>query len=144
MAWCEDVSGHPRNGPCLFSDILDLVPDAQQFLNNVENASYSMKKEAVTASSLGQWGRCCTHNKLCTMAKNAQFVVSGLPCPDMSTCGKRQKRAGPTAAVYMAHGKYATTHRVPLLLVECTKEPWLSISNFMSSTRAFLFWRVFI
>ena len=38
----------------------------------------------------------------------AAFCVSGLPCPDMSTAGKRRKRAGPTNAVNLAHGKYIT------------------------------------
>ncbi|CAE7223901.1 unnamed protein product, partial [Symbiodinium sp. KB8] len=40
----------------------------------------------------------------------------------MSAAGKRLKRAGETNAVYIAHGRFVTAKRTPLLLVECTKD----------------------
>ena len=38
----------------------------------------------------------------------------------MSRAGLRRKRAGVTSDVYIAHGRYCTERRIPLLLIECT------------------------
>ena len=60
---------------------------------------------------------------VCSVLKgNIGLDVSGLPCPDMSTAGNRLYRAGPTSSVYMCHGKWSTVQRIPLLLIECTKD----------------------
>lgn len=61
-------------------------------------------------------------NEICKVSTGSEFSVAGLPCPDMSAAGKRLKRAGPTAKVYMAAGRYHTVNETPLLLVECTPE----------------------
>lgn len=121
LQWCEDVAGHNSRFPCLFGDALDLIPYKTYDIS----WSYSQKLSAVNHSHIATTGQCLRHSQGCSVVKPmATFGVSGLPCPDMSTAGKRRKRAGPTATVYMAHGRYATIHKIPLLLVECTKELW--------------------
>ena len=101
----------------MFSDILELtrpqIPDGEP---------YSTKLEVGKNAALTRRCPCCKHGGLCSTEKLAVFDVSGLPCPDMSTAGKRLRRAGSTAGVYIAHGKYVTDQAVPLLLVECTKD----------------------
>ena len=83
---------------------------------------YSKKLEAVKESGIATQAHCIRHGQVCSVNKMAVFDVSGLPCPDMSVCGLRKKRAGPTAGVYLAHGKYVSRNRIPLLLIECTEE----------------------
>ncbi len=66
---------------------------------------------------------CLAHGAICPVDKVcASLDVSGLPCPDMSTAGLQQKRAGVTSNVYIAHGAYCTKNRTPLLLIECTPD----------------------
>ena len=86
---------------------------------------YSRKLELVNAAQCANFGHCTRHQRACCTTQLAQFDVSGLPCPDMSKAGKRQRRAGPTSDVYLAHGRFTTIRRTPLLLIECTEVPWL-------------------
>ena len=118
MSWCEAVAEHDPDQCCLFGDILELLPHGT--VNGEER--YSAKLKAVQDSQLRTVQECDQHGEACRIANQAQFCVSGLPCPDFSHAGKRQKRAGKTSPVYMATGKYHTTHRTPLLLVECTED----------------------
>ena len=104
----------------MFGDISDLVYPKVPRLE-----SYSRKLEATQNSHVVSAMYCVKHFKMCPTAKAPVFDVSGLPCPDMSTAGKRLRRAGATSEVYIAHGKYVTQNATPLLLVECTKESWL-------------------
>lgn len=123
--WCELVSGHSARSPCLFGDITEMLP----YGTLVGCETYSSKLQQVFQSKLTNRLHCYQHSHsdspstTCSPFKKSQFDCSGLPCPDMSRANhKRQKRAGPTNSVYMVHGKWATEHRVPLLLVECTPE----------------------
>ena len=118
LIWCQKVAGHMPQA-CLFSNILDLTPD----VNYKSHNCYSKRLEACNAAELAESSMCGIHNRLCPTTKPlAAFDVSGLPCPDMSTAGKRMRRAGDTASVYMAHGKHVCKNRTPLLLIECTKD----------------------
>ena len=92
--------------------------------------TYTEKLYAIQASELASRQHCLQHSvasgMACSPHKLVQFDVSGLPCPDMSTANQNRKmRAGPTNSVYLTHGKWATQNRVPLLLVECTPDPFL-------------------
>lgn len=121
LQWCEEVAGHNPTFPCLFENALDLIP----YNTYRDHWAYSQKSEAVKKCSIAKTGHCLRHGQACSVWKPmALFDVSGLPCPDMSTAGLRRKRAGETSAVYMAHGRYSTVHKVPLLLVECTKDSY--------------------
>ena len=118
MLWCSDVAHHPAQGSCLFSNALDLIPHR---LFDV-NWTYSSRLRAVHGVRPGQFAHCLVHGHSCSVAKNAAIDVSGLPCPDMSTCGLMKKRAGFTSNVYLAHGVHTTANRTPVLLIECTPE----------------------
>ena len=72
--------------------------------------------------------KCKSHKSLlgCPLP-DAHFGCSGLPCTDMSAAGLRQKKEGPTNAVYMSHGRFVEARRVPLFVLECTPVLWLAI-----------------
>ena len=114
--WCEEVAGGQGAG-CRFGDIMDLLSPKID-----DTATYSQKLEAGKKAALAGRAYCQTHRRWCATAKSASFDVSGLPCPDMSTAGKRKRRAGVTSGVYVAHGEYVTRNAIPLLLIECTKD----------------------
>ena len=116
LRWCERVAGHAAEA-CIFGNILDLLPGDWSHMEH----AYSRKLELSAWAHLASTAGCETHGRNCSTMLSPDFDVSGLPCPDMSTAGKRQKRAGGTVPVYIAHGKYVTAQRTPLLLVECTK-----------------------
>ena len=118
LDWCQAVASHNVSGPCLFSDILDLLPHGTLS----PEWPYSKKLDAVNACGIANQAHCIRHGKVCSVNKMTVFDVSGLPCPDMSVAGLRRKRAGPTCGVYLAHGKYASRNRIPLLLIECTED----------------------
>ena len=61
----------------------------------------------------------------------ADFGCSGLPCTHMSRAGKRLKREGPRPAVYLTHGKYVETKKVPISIVECTPETRNDMANLL-------------
>lgn len=112
----------------MFKDILDLIPHQ----TSDPTWTYSQKLNAIFNGGLATAGVCENHRSwvdgeclpgVCSVQKhNIAFDVSGLPCPDMSCAGKKLYRAGPTSAVYITHGKWATVQRIPLLLIECTKD----------------------
>ena len=115
------MAGHDPTGTCLFEDILELLP--YKLID--DGATYSKNLSAVQCCCLSQV-QCCgvRVGELCSVATGSDFCVAGLPCPDMSVAGKQLKRAGPTAKVYMAAGRYNSVHETALLLVECTPDTW--------------------
>lgn len=106
----------------IFGDACEILPHGT--LSGL--TKYSAKYENVSqVDHIASFGSCATHGRTCPIEKRMSiFCVSGLPCPDMSTCGKRLKRAGVTSNVYLSHGKYHEKHRTPLLLIECTPDYW--------------------
>ena len=116
VRWCEKVSGHGVS-PLLFGDITQLLQGPWYD----KTMSYSQRLAAGQRATLVSSMMCEIQKRECPLPYPA-FDVSGLPCPDMSAAGKRLKRAGETNTVYIAHGRFTTSHRTPLLLVECTKD----------------------
>ena len=127
--WIEEVAGHDYKTSCMFGDILGLLPSGTL---THETMTYSQKFHAIRNCRLVPQQYCLQHSAAadgcpCNPHKAATFSVSGLPCPDMSAANhKRLKRAGPTNGVYITHVKWATTNRIPLLLIECTPDSKLS------------------
>ena len=119
LNWVEDVTGEDHGGCCIFGDITSLLPYGT--FTTGDNI-YSRRLLASRKASLAQNGQCYHHGAACDVQKRPIFTVSGLPCPDMSTAGKRRKRAGVTADVYLAHGRWASMLEVPLILFENTKD----------------------
>eukprot|EP00439_Symbiodinium_sp_Y106_P050581 s213_g6.t1 len=117
--WCHKVCGHPGD-PCLFGDITELL-ESPWFRDDM---TYSQKLSSGRDTRMVDTMPCMLHGERCGIQKKPVFDVSGLPCPDMSQCGKRLKRAGATNSVYIAHGRWVTDNKTPLLLVECTPEAW--------------------
>ncbi|CAE7226224.1 desi2 [Symbiodinium sp. CCMP2592] len=114
--WSAKVCGR-QSDPCLFGDATHVLKGDWQ------NAPfYSGKLQAGWQAELATNSKCLRHGCDCGIMKRPVFDVSGLPCPDMSACGKRLKRAGPTNSVYIAHGRWVTANETPLILVECTKD----------------------
>ena len=116
--WCCEASGtlHPR--PHMFMDILELNKPG----TFSHQETYEAKRRKIIGSAIMDAAPCAWHRGRtagCTVP-SADFGVSGLPCTDMSICGNRLKRHGPTNSVYMSHGKYTEKHKVPLFIVECT------------------------
>ena len=119
MKWCSIVTDWDPEGHCMFGNILDLLPYGTLF----GQTSYSEKFSAVAQCvELAPTAACSVHQTACPASKRVIFDVSGLPCPDFSTAGKRLKKDGPTAPVYMVHGKWCCENKVPLLLIECTED----------------------
>ena len=64
---------------------------------------------------------CFACNKYCPLfgeSVDAQLEVAGLPCADQSKQGSQQFEHGPTAIVYLAHGKRMVEKRTPLVVIE--------------------------
>ncbi|CAE7853058.1 unnamed protein product [Symbiodinium necroappetens] len=116
MRWCQKVAGHGAE-PFIFGDITRLLGDSWY----TASMTYSQRLQAGLQTPLVSSMHCQLHRTSCPLPCPI-FDVSGLPCPDMSAAGKRLKRAGETNAVYIAHGRFVTAKRTPLLLVECTKD----------------------
>ena len=117
MRWCQKVAGHGAE-PFIFGDIRGLLRGPWYSAD----MSYSQRLHAGMKAQLVSGMQCRLHRAECPLPCPI-FDVSGLPCPDMSAAGKRLKRAGDTNTVYIAHGRFVTTQRTPLILVECTKDP---------------------
>lgn len=124
LQWSSIVTGEDHDC-CIFGDITQLLPYGT--LN--QQRGYSARLEASKQVQCAGLGHCWMHNCACPTGKLPLFSVGGLPCPDMSTCGKRMKRAGPTADVYISHGRWITENDVPLVLIECTPEHWCRLVN---------------
>ena len=116
---------------CIFGDACDILPYGTL---DGSITQYSVKSERVSmADHIASSGRCYTHQGTCGIQKPMSiFCVSGLPCPDMSTAGKRLKRAGTTSNVYLSHGKYHQRQKTPLLLIECTPDHWHNLVETLS------------
>ena len=119
---------HPM--PHFFGDILELNGNCTFNLHD----SYKTKKRKICRSILVDDQLCNTHShgedpsSFCRVPY-ADYGCSGLPCTDMSRAGHQMKRHGPTNSIYMTHGKYTETKRVPLFTIECTPETQLEISD---------------
>ena len=119
LKWCSEVHG-PAEVPHLFTDIESLNPSPTYAVGD----SYRRKKHCIFSTPLQQALPCCTCFESLCAVPDCDFGVSGLPCQDMSACGKRLKREGRTSGVYLTHGKFNKIRRTPLLLVECTPDSW--------------------
>ena len=130
-----DTIGKTHPMPHFFHDIETLN------LHGTFSASdtYTAKRRRIQRSVLVDTQVCNTHcwgeDSVCTVP-SADFGCSGLPCTDMSRAGRQLKRHGLTNSVYMTHGKFVETKRVPLFIIECTPESWL-----YSWFKCFLIWK---
>lgn len=117
------MAGHSAQAPCLFGDIVGMIPMGAFD----ESGNYKAKLRGIWKCDLNSQQHCYQHSKPCNPhVKRPVFDISGLPCPDYSRANsKRQKKEGPTNSVYIIHGRWATDNKVPLLLVECTEDPYL-------------------
>ena len=88
----------------------------------LEQMTYSQSKQQIQASRLRTSAHCVVHSCLRSLPAEIDVAVSGLPCTDMSRAGKRLKRHGPTAPVYMTHAKYCNESGVKLVILECTPD----------------------
>ncbi|CAE7561236.1 unnamed protein product, partial [Symbiodinium sp. KB8] len=91
---------------------------------NKDQGSFDEKKALLYNCAMSSSCFCRTHGSptgtttlSCSVPKS-DFDVSGLPCPDFSTAGKRRRMEGPTNSVFLAHGRLHGTQRTPLLLIE--------------------------
>lgn len=123
LDWVEDVAGHNPKGTCLFGDITDLVPNGTYR----DHATYSEKLWGLHGCTLASRCHCLRHGRVCESNPKADFDCSGLPCTDASTAGLKRKRAGSTNSVCLTHGRYVTQNKTPLILLECTPAPGISI-----------------
>ncbi|CAE7282950.1 desi2 [Symbiodinium necroappetens] len=116
MLWCSKVLGRMED-PCMFGNVLDIYPEfrdegsvaeKQQLLFNCRRTpSCFCKIHGVGASA-----------PTACRIPSSHFDVSGLPCPDFSTAGKRRRAEGPTNSVFLAHGRMHGELQTPLLLIE--------------------------
>ena len=126
--WCNEVMQTQHEMPCLFYDILSL-----NSTGTVDPAdSYDRKRRRIQRGLLAPTQLCAAHSWAeggsdCCQVPRADFGCSGLPCTDMSRAGLKQKRDGPTNAVYVTHGKFVCDTGVPLLVLECTPATWCII-----------------
>jgi hypothetical protein len=88
----------------------------------ITSDSYAYKKQRILGSWLQQSAHCVWKNDICPIPWSPDYGVSGLPCEDMSICGARRKREGPTNAVWITHGKFCQNREVKMMTIECTPE----------------------
>ena len=110
--------------PCVFGDVMACLPRGSYR----ESDSFMQKLESIDRAPMFSAQFCYTHNKSCELfgckpgsGPSSQLEVAGLPCWDMSAAGKRQREAGRTAPVFLAHAKQHIEKQTPLIIIENTK-----------------------
>ncbi|CAE7209912.1 unnamed protein product [Symbiodinium necroappetens] len=118
--WCNSVLEADRPKPHLFKDIMSLN-GPQEVLLAGSSASYVQKERRILGSCFVERQHCewCGGH---VSVPYADFGCSGLPCTDMSRAGLQAKRDGSTNTVYMTHGKFVESKKIPLFVIECTPE----------------------
>ena len=119
--WCMETCGADHEMPHFFGDI-ELLNAPGSFCHT---DGYTRKRRRIQKSLLVEQQLCNTHSyaecQLCNLP-SPDFGCSGLPCTDMSRAGQQLKRHGRTNSVYITHGKFVESKRVPLFVIECTPE----------------------
>lgn len=100
-AWCGEALGQYYELPCIFGDVRGVL----QRGTFEPGATFESKFRAANRARLAETQFCYTHNDWCRVngqecTSDADF--SGLPCPDYSKAGNRQREEGPTNEVPLA------------------------------------------
>ena len=117
VLWCQQIDKR-HQGPCVHGDITQIMPpNSFRPHDNFEN-----KMKSINRAKLKKRQFCFTHNRKCPIfgegARESDFDLSGLPCPDHSRAGHGLGREGPTAPVFGAHAKYHVACQTPMLIIE--------------------------
>ncbi|CAE7365205.1 desi2 [Symbiodinium microadriaticum] len=116
MLWCSKVLGRMED-PCMFGNVLDIYPEFR------DEGSFAEKQQLLFNCRRTPSCFCKIHGvgasaPTACRIPSSHFDVSGLPCPDFSTAGKRRRAEGPTNSVFLAHGRMHGELQTPLLLIE--------------------------
>ena len=110
--------------PCLFSDIMDLVPTARQVESH---ATFLETKQRIFSSTLRREQWCNSHHRVCRV-QGADLDCSGLPCVDNSRIKKgRLLLDGETGPLFVVWALRLKRLNVKLAILENTLAPLLDL-----------------
>ncbi len=126
-AWCKLVSGW-RPAPCVHGDLTEILPSGSF---NKEDSFYRRLLD-IDRARICKRQFCYTHSGQCNIlgGMQADFDLSGLPCPDMSKAGHGLREEGLTSTVFACHAKLHIARQTPLLLIENVQDRailWFSL-----------------
>ncbi|CAE7266532.1 unnamed protein product [Symbiodinium sp. KB8] len=118
-SWGNQATGQQLPMPCVFGDMMRLVPDGT--LTGYE--SFEDARAAIYSADTVQWQECRVHGTSCLLP-HVDFDMSGLPCVDnsqMKQCnGPRQFEEGPTGPLFCVWALRLRRYHVPLAVLENT------------------------
>ena len=123
--WCCRVLNTQTKLPCIFGDVEGCIPPGTY--NATDPFKLKFHKIANSDFVSHQW--CYAHHQMCPLFKTQlDFETAGLPCTDSSRAGNRQFENGPTAGVFVCHGKRHIELATPLILLENVQE-WMGLKT---------------
>ena len=119
--WCCQVTGCQHALPCIFRDIMELVPLNARGVDG----SFLEKKHAIYSRPMVQKQPCFAHkDRTKCVVPHTDYDFSGLPCTDNSTAKHhRQYYEGPSGPIFATWALRLKRHDVKLAVLENTPEP---------------------
>ena len=117
IEWCQQLEGSGFSPPCVFGDVLKSLPENSYNRDD----SFADKLYSIDRARLMKRQYCYTCGKQCplfTPGEESEHETAGLPCVDMSSAGKRRFESGPTAPIFITHGKRHVAKRTRVILLE--------------------------
>ena len=117
IAWCQLLDDSGFSPPCVFGDLLECLPKNSFDKNN----TFASKLVSIDRARLMKRQHCFTCGKDCQLFNpeaESEHETAGLPCVDMSPAGKRLAENGPTAPVFITHGKMHVAKRTRVIVLE--------------------------
>lgn len=122
--WCSEVNGNnslrAHDMPCVFSDMLQLVPRGSYDPNGSFLERYFQLRSVQFYSHV----HCETHDCLCPVDKDAEWDISGLPCQpnsaaaNCSRIGGRSKQESPEWTLYIVWALWHIRRMTPAMVLE--------------------------
>ena len=122
--WCQSVTSSFDEKPCIFGDVMGCLPPG-----TFEPASsFHEKFKNIDSADLLTHQHCYTCSRLCPLfSQRPDLEVAGLPCTDQSKAGRQRCHEGPTAPVFVAHGKRHIELRTPIIILENVQDGELNL-----------------
>lgn len=119
-AWVKRALGGWAEEPCVFGDMMDIIPP-NSF--NPEN-TFRQKFLDIDEAPFNTMQYCYRCKTLCPLfpEKASDLELAGLPCVDQSKAGKQKFREGRTGPIFVVHAKYHAEKKTPLLVLENAQE----------------------
>lgn len=119
--WVNEWVGSYKPVPHVFSDLKEMVPTG----SFQEHDNFAKRVMDVETAGLKSTQFCHTHGGECPINKPVDVDMSGLPCEDNSTAGKRMYLHGRFGSCYLVWAKFHREMATPVLVLENTPAFWL-------------------